>query len=797
MTCETGQNVRAFDRRIRSGGGKRPGLLRAFSEQLTGQINALIPWRLSQQAATINPDTDPGPGPVPEQWIGLGLGVNSDVFAIAGFGTPRNPHFGGAFSQAGGAAANLAVWDEATDLWSAVAGVSGGSISTIVSGNLGSGDRLFVCAGQAIWEWDGTTLTDLGDVNTSAVTCMAVYDDGAGPELFIGGNFSAVESVSATRIASWNGSNWSAVGTGLGGQPESMTVWNNGVSDVLVVAGNFTTAGGSGISRVATWNGSAYGALGLGIDAMVNVVESIDLGAGAELYAGGIFVTVEGGTVARRISKWNGANWVALNIGLFDDTFRITAGVCEVRAITKYDDGSGDALWVGGEINAAATTDNLGVALSGIAKWDGTNWSSPPRGIANQVNALAAVGSVFESTLYAGGDFDAASVIPSGNIVAYDGTTYSQAGFVMYSDATNGNVPGMAVGTIAGLTGERLYIGMADNVPGAIQQFGAGATPITDLVAAWNGTTLERVGSDNWTTSATVLALAVWDDGGGTAELYAGGSFTSPGTRLAMFDGLTWGTVSTGANSTVRDFAIWNDGTSEALYFCGDFTTPGNRIGLWDGTTFFSLTASGESANGVAGAVRSILPTTLLGSGSNALVLAGDFTSMGDGTLSDRVGYWDPASSGSWNAMGDGFNTTVYTLAEFDGNIYAGGNFTVDGDSGATTYNRIAVWNGSSWASIGAGFNDAVSKLVVFNSRLYAIGEFTLFDSTAMRGIARLNVAKTGFEATTGEGVPGFVNSTQTGGTAAVYNSKLYVQLRSDGVGGEDVSNVAKAAVVP
>ncbi|HKK93780.1 MAG TPA: hypothetical protein VJ925_10110, partial [Longimicrobiales bacterium] len=307
---------------------------------------------------------------------------------------------------------------------------------------------------------------------------------------------------------------------------------------------------------------------------------------------------------------------------------------------------------------------------------------------------------------------------------------------------------------------------------------------------------------DSWTAASSVLGLVAWDDGlGGGTQLYAVGDFTTPGTRFAVYDGTTWGTVGAGTNNRTRKARVWDDGAGEALFICGAFTNPGNRIGGWDGSSLFSLTASGETANGVNGEVYDILPTTLLGSGSNALVLGGQFSTMGDGTSAARVGYWDPASMGSWNAMGDGFNNDVHALIEFDGSIYAGGEFTADGNTGSTTLNRVARWNGTAWVAVGDGFDGDVTHFVIYDSRLYAIGRFDMSGSLTMVGVARLNEAGTAWEALIDEDFAGIwtqeVNGSPAnskGGAGAVYNSQLYIIGEAEGAGGAEVGFVCEAA---
>ncbi len=97
-----------------------------------------------------------------------------------------------------------------------------------------------------------------------------------------------------------------------------------------------------------------------------------DDGSGEALYAGGDFTTA-GGVVVNYIAKWNGTSWSALGSGMDDD----------VRALTVFDDGSGEALYAGGDFTTAG-----GVAADRIAKWNGTSWSALASGMDVIVNDL-------------------------------------------------------------------------------------------------------------------------------------------------------------------------------------------------------------------------------------------------------------------------------------------------------------------------------------------------------------------------------------------------------------------------
>jgi HYR domain-containing protein len=91
----------------------------------------------------------------------------------------------------------------------------------------------------------------------------------------------------------------------------------------------------------------------------------------------------------------------------------------------------------------------------------------------------------------------------------------------------------------------------------------------------WGGLvgSLGRLNDSGW-------ALAVHDDGGGTA-LYVAGVFTSVGgivgalavNRIARWDGASWSALGSGMNGNVMDLLTYDDGSGPALFAAGDFTS--------------------------------------------------------------------------------------------------------------------------------------------------------------------------------------------------------------------------------
>ena len=69
------------------------------------------------------------------------------------------------------------------------------------------------------------------------VTCMATYDDGSGPALYIGGSFHAVGSLRSRGVAKWNGTAWQPLpGNAPWPYVNSMVVFDDGHGPGLYVA---------------------------------------------------------------------------------------------------------------------------------------------------------------------------------------------------------------------------------------------------------------------------------------------------------------------------------------------------------------------------------------------------------------------------------------------------------------------------------------------------------------------------------------------------------------------------------
>ena len=180
-----------------------------------------------------------------------------------------------------------------------------------------------------------------------SVQAMAVFDDGSGPALYVGGYFTFASGVTVNGIARWDGSGWMPLGSGMDGGVLALAVFDDGSGPALYAGGRFFTAGGAAASRIARWNGSSWAPLGSGVSGGaggvgVNALTVFDAGGGPRLYAGGEFTTA-GGNVVNNIASWDGSSWAPLGSGVSSNG--------DVNALQVFDAGSGPALYVGGSFS--------------------------------------------------------------------------------------------------------------------------------------------------------------------------------------------------------------------------------------------------------------------------------------------------------------------------------------------------------------------------------------------------------------------------------------------------------------
>jgi hypothetical protein len=631
---------------------------------------------------------------------------------------------GGAFTSIGGTSASrIARWNGST--WSALGVGVAGRVDSLAAFDDGSGPELYAAVTtlgtppmSSVVRWDGASWSAVGSAFAGSIAALEAFDEGSGSRLFAGGLFSSAGGTAASNVARWDGASWTAVGSGTDDEVSALKVFDDGSGAALYVGGGFDVAGGVAASSIARWDGTSWSALGNGAaspSAIVVGMTVFDDGGGPALFVGGGFASL-GGVAASAVAKWDGSSWSPLGSG-------ISGSVIDMEA---FSDGSGQALYLVGEFTRAG-----GVFTDRIARWDGANWSALGLGTNGQIDALCASDVGGAVALYAAGHFDSAGSASAAGIARWDGGAWSQVG---------GGFPFGGVQALLGFASggtNALYAGGAFSSAGGV---------VAQGIARFDGATWSAVAGGVAGAGAEVQALAVFDDGLGPA-LFAGGSFTSAGgvaaASIARWNGTGWSALGggiTGGSARVEALAVFDDGSGSALYAAGSFTAAGGlptgSIAKWDGATW----------SPIPGIPLGFTALAVFDNGAgSALYAGGIFTSVG-GVAARSIARWDGAQ---WSPLGAGVEGSVESLVVFDEGVgprlYVGGSFT---QAGGVQSRRVARWDGAGWSALGSGIaallpnGVTVRALAVFDDGtdgapdLYAGGSFSSAGGFGSSGIA-------------------------------------------------------------
>lgn len=605
-----------------------------------------------------------------------------------------------------------------------------------------------------------------------SVHALKMFDFGQGPELYAGGQFTIAGGVPAAGVARFDGEQWHPLGTELSspGNPSvwAMKVFDDGKGASLYVGGGFTSAGGEPSAHIARWTGAMWEVVGGGVDNHVFTMAVHDDGSGPALYVGGTFDSA-GGIPAKRIARWNGAEWSSIG-----DISGVLGS--PVRAMISFDDGSGPALYVGGDFTHAG-----GVPSHSLARWRGTWEALPAIAITTgtqKIHAFEIHDRGFGPELYVGGSFSASFK----QVARWTGTgwqTFPTIGLsalrtlLSYDD---GNERALYAGSHT--TGLAVFDGAAwsvipetSQVRSLVAYTGAGGG---DLVAGgdfgtFGGESARSIAirrNGQW--SALQQQEGLIGLGGEVAqefegEIYVGGRLHFAGGKpvscLARWNGAEWNDVGGGVHggstlsTQVRAMAVFDDGSGEAMYIAGKFTQAGGAPAIhltrWDGTNLMPLPGFGMSDE-----LSVLLDGSELPQPFNNLYVAGRFTHAG-GYLVNSIARWDGQQ---WQTLGGGVLRTnelpgdVHAMSTHDGGygaqLYITGHFV---EAGGMPANSIARWDGQQWRSLGGGLTQPHHAgghvagwgyaLVTFDDgsgpALYVTGTFTEAGGVASPHLAR------------------------------------------------------------
>jgi hypothetical protein len=359
-----------------------------------------------------------------------------------------------------------------------------------------------------------------------AAWCAVSYDpDGFGPiqpALVVGGDFLSIGGVAANEIATWDGTAWSPLGIGMTGGSGGAKVYALAVFDEdgagpapasLFAGGSFTSAGGTTMNNLARWNGSSWSPVGFGggsngAQGVVRCLAVLNDGSGPALYVGGEFGGAGGVSGTRGIARWNGSTWSSVGGGIDSSDFT------GVNALAQFNDAGGLRIYAGGRFQSAG---GVGLGQGKIASWDGAAWSALGTGLSGSSPATVRALCVFDldgagpvpAQLFVGGQFSSPIGGPGGgsNFVRWTGSAWQ-------STSGGGPVVNALIATGQGAEGQGQLIAAANNG--------------SQSLLKWNGVSLSSFVTSGPGIGPQINGLALHGATGGPQDLFCVGDFVHP-----------------------------------------------------------------------------------------------------------------------------------------------------------------------------------------------------------------------------------------------------------------------------
>lgn len=442
-----------------------------------------------------------------------------------------------------------------------------------------------------------------------------------------------------------------------------------------------------------------------GVDRFVAAAYAWDDGSGDALYVGGRF-NVAGTIESRGIVRWDGSAWSTVGDESPDN---------DVDCLVSFESEAHQYLYAGGSFTSIG-----GVPAAHIARWDGSSWSSLGSGLDGPVYAVAEFDDGSGLALYAAGWFTQAGGQPASAIAKWDGSQWTDVG-----------------GGVSAPDHPQIYdLKVFDDGAGpalfAAGSFTSAGSTMTEGIAKWDGDQWLPLGAGLIGVGARGSALEVFNDGSGES-LYLGGRFDMVGgvvaSNIARWDGVEWTPVGPGLNNEVVDLEVHRYSVLPALFAAGRFrvtedgATTLNHVAAWTGRTWEPLRDGDEP--GLAD--RAFVLEVFEDDDGPAMFVGGNFSHDISRQAMSFIGRWD---DNGWSPLTRGIDAAVNTLLEVDlgvgARLFAGGEFNRIGNANA---DHIAMWNGDRWAPLGLGLNGDVADLAGFvedgRTKLIVAGNFT------------------------------------------------------------------------
>lgn len=547
-----------------------------------------------------------------------------------------------------------------------------------------------------------------------------------GTDVYIGGTFTGVDGMIASRVAKWDGSSWSALGSGANGSVNALAV----LGSELFIGGTFSSVGGVGLtSRLAKWNGTSWLAVGAGFNSTSVPTGGLAV-AGTELFVGrgtqvqkwdgsawsnvGPTTGGIGGIAARNDADvyivtntdcrhWNGTAWTTLKT--FDEVATeiavVGSDVYVGGQFTNYLERWDGSTWqtvgttgvtnyltmlanVGGALFASgAFTETDGVKTPQLARWNGSAWSSIFEDLDGGLNGEGYSIVELNGKIYVSGGFTIAGNIAANHVACYDKPTNTWSA-----------LPGSPGGNLIVHNGE-LYVYYWVDEP---------APPYHFNVAKLTGPTWTTIGTLEGTSMGTPASIG--------GALYIVGNFSlvngTPINHIVKWNGTSWSDAGAGitlnADSMVQSICQVGSQLYASTFnneLVGVEWVQSSHILQWNGSAWVTHTSN---INPSVGAMIAM---------GNDLVVGGLIDSIDGVPCGNNVARWNGST---WSALGTGVNGAVNVLKYTHGLLYAGTQ--VD-------YEFLREWNGSTWEEVGGGPNWDVWDIAVLGDELFITGSFT------------------------------------------------------------------------
>jgi len=214
-------------------------------------------------------------------------------------------------------------------------GIATANTWPVLSADLGSGPVIYGVTHsppRGVVRWNGAAWERMGtDVFGPSVINLTAFDDGTGTTLYAGGNYNWLNGEFMGGFTKWDGSRWVAIGNSSWMDGRRFITYDSGSGPTLYMYGTVGFQSAPQIVGLLKFDGQVWTpAGGIGGFSVINDMTLFDDGRGQALYVGGGF-TAMGGVPAQNIARFDGQNWEPLGAGMLNGGVRVLAPVPTAR----------------------------------------------------------------------------------------------------------------------------------------------------------------------------------------------------------------------------------------------------------------------------------------------------------------------------------------------------------------------------------------------------------------------------------------------------------------------------------